>query len=128
MTCRTVERRCSGRPRNGWKARPVTPASVLVEQGSQEAIGQVREVERVPVQHVDVVARGRRQEKTGRRCRFGAEVFEVAGLLALMLLTEARRTARVPTSGGLVTIDQQDRGACPSAIGAPVAGHRVDAV
>ncbi|WP_299930323.1 sigma-70 family RNA polymerase sigma factor [uncultured Nocardioides sp.] len=36
---------------------------------------------------------------------------EVAGLLALMLLTEARRTARVSSSGELVTLDQQDRGA-----------------
>jgi RNA polymerase sigma-70 factor (ECF subfamily) len=36
---------------------------------------------------------------------------EVAGLLALMLLTEARRTARVSAAGELVTLDQQDRGA-----------------
>jgi RNA polymerase sigma-70 factor, ECF subfamily len=36
---------------------------------------------------------------------------EVAGLLALMLLTEARRTARVSESGELVTLDEQDRGA-----------------
>jgi RNA polymerase sigma-70 factor, ECF subfamily len=36
---------------------------------------------------------------------------EVAGLLALMLLTEARRAARVSASGELVTLDQQDRGA-----------------
>ncbi|MFG1909732.1 RNA polymerase sigma factor [Kribbella sp. NPDC048928] len=36
---------------------------------------------------------------------------EVAGLLALMLLTEARRTARVSQSGELVALDQQDRGA-----------------
>jgi RNA polymerase sigma-70 factor (ECF subfamily) len=35
---------------------------------------------------------------------------EVAGLLALMLLTDARRDARVSTSGELVTLDQQDRG------------------
>jgi RNA polymerase sigma-70 factor, ECF subfamily len=34
---------------------------------------------------------------------------EVAGLLALMLLTEARRTARISASGELVTLDQQDR-------------------
>jgi RNA polymerase sigma-70 factor (ECF subfamily) len=34
---------------------------------------------------------------------------EVAGLLALMLLTEARRTARVSASGELVTLDEQDR-------------------
>jgi RNA polymerase sigma-70 factor (ECF subfamily) len=36
---------------------------------------------------------------------------EVAGLLALMLLTEARRTARVSASGELVTLVDQDRGA-----------------
>ena len=36
---------------------------------------------------------------------------EVAGLLALMLLIEARRTARVSASGELVTLDEQDRGA-----------------
>jgi RNA polymerase sigma-70 factor, ECF subfamily len=36
---------------------------------------------------------------------------EVAGLLALMLLTEARRTARVSASGELVPLDEQDRGA-----------------
>jgi RNA polymerase sigma-70 factor (ECF subfamily) len=36
---------------------------------------------------------------------------EVAGLLALMLLTEARRTARVSASGELITLDEQDRGA-----------------
>lgn len=35
---------------------------------------------------------------------------EVAGLLALMLLTEARRTARISASGELVTLDEQDRG------------------
>jgi RNA polymerase sigma-70 factor (ECF subfamily) len=36
---------------------------------------------------------------------------EVAGLLALMLLTEARRAARVSATGELVTLDDQDRGA-----------------
>ena len=36
---------------------------------------------------------------------------EVAGLLALMLLTEARRTARVSRSGKLVALGEQDRGA-----------------
>jgi RNA polymerase sigma-70 factor (ECF subfamily) len=35
----------------------------------------------------------------------------VTGLLALMLLTDARRTARVSRSGELVTLDEQDRGA-----------------
>jgi RNA polymerase sigma-70 factor, ECF subfamily len=35
---------------------------------------------------------------------------EVTGLLALMLLTEARRTARVSASGELVPLHEQDRG------------------
>jgi RNA polymerase sigma-70 factor (ECF subfamily) len=35
---------------------------------------------------------------------------EVTGLLALMLLTEARRTVRVSASGELVTLAEQDRG------------------
>jgi len=41
---------------------------------------------------------------------------EVAGLLALMLLTEARRTARVSADGELVTLDEQDRGAWDAAL------------
>ncbi|MBX3093012.1 MAG: sigma-70 family RNA polymerase sigma factor [Cryobacterium sp.] len=36
---------------------------------------------------------------------------EVSGLLALMLLTDARRRARVSRAGELVTLDEQDRGA-----------------
>lgn len=36
---------------------------------------------------------------------------EVAGLLALMLLTDARRVARLSRTGELVTLDEQDRGA-----------------
>jgi RNA polymerase sigma-70 factor, ECF subfamily len=36
---------------------------------------------------------------------------EVVGLLAMMLLIDARRPARVSMSGELVTIDEQDRGA-----------------
>lgn len=39
---------------------------------------------------------------------------EVAGLLALMLLTEARRTARLSASGELVALAEQDRGAWDS--------------
>ncbi|MGX1811600.1 RNA polymerase sigma factor [Nocardia sp. NPDC055321] len=35
---------------------------------------------------------------------------EVAGLLALMLLTDARRAARVDAAGDLVPLDEQDRG------------------
>ncbi|MEU0504692.1 sigma-70 family RNA polymerase sigma factor [Nocardia sp. NPDC005998] len=41
---------------------------------------------------------------------------EVAGLLALMLLTEARRTARVSAGGELVTLGEQDRGAWDAAL------------
>ena len=48
---------------------------------------------------------------------------EVAGLLALMLLTEARRTARISADGELVTLDEQDRGAWDAALVAE--GHRL---
>jgi RNA polymerase sigma-70 factor, ECF subfamily len=48
---------------------------------------------------------------------------EAAGLLALMLLTEARRTARVSASGELVTLDEQDRGGWDAALIAE--GHRL---
>ncbi|XAS66714.1 sigma-70 family RNA polymerase sigma factor [Micrococcaceae bacterium Sec5.7] len=34
---------------------------------------------------------------------------EVAGLLALLLLTESRRASRIRTDGSLVTLDEQDR-------------------
>jgi RNA polymerase sigma-70 factor (ECF subfamily) len=47
---------------------------------------------------------------------------EVAGLLALMLLTEARRTARV-SAGELVPLADQDRGAWDAALIAE--GHRL---
>jgi RNA polymerase sigma-70 factor, ECF subfamily len=48
---------------------------------------------------------------------------EVAGLLALMLLTEARRTARVSAGGELVTLDEQDRGSWDAPLIAE--GHRL---
>ncbi|RZS66334.1 RNA polymerase ECF family sigma subunit [Agromyces ramosus] len=48
---------------------------------------------------------------------------EVAGLLALMLLTEARRAARVSTTGELVVLDEQDRGTWDPALIAE--GHRL---
>jgi RNA polymerase sigma-70 factor, ECF subfamily len=48
---------------------------------------------------------------------------EVAGLLAMMLLTEARRAARVSASGELVTLDEQDRGAWDMAL--VTEGHRL---
>jgi hypothetical protein len=48
---------------------------------------------------------------------------EAAGLLALMLLTRARRTARVSASGELVTLDEQDRGAWDAALIAE--GHQL---
>ncbi|MCW2790907.1 MAG: polymerase, sigma subunit, family [Nocardioides sp.] len=57
-----------------------------------------------------------REELTGEAIRLGRvlrellpEVPEVAGLLALMLLTEARRTTRV-AAGELVPLHEQDRG------------------
>lgn len=46
---------------------------------------------------------------------------EVTGLLALMLLADARRTARVSHSGELVTLDEQDRGAWNRAL--VIEGH-----
>jgi RNA polymerase sigma-70 factor (ECF subfamily) len=48
---------------------------------------------------------------------------EVIGLLALMLLTEARRAARVSATGELVALDEQDRGAWDAALIAE--GHRL---
>jgi RNA polymerase sigma-70 factor (ECF subfamily) len=48
---------------------------------------------------------------------------EVTGLLALMLLTEARRTARVSASGELVPLGEQDRGAWNAALIAE--GHQL---
>lgn len=48
---------------------------------------------------------------------------EVAGLLALMLLTEARSTARVSPSGELVTLVEQDRGTWDAALIAE--GHQL---
>jgi RNA polymerase sigma-70 factor (ECF subfamily) len=48
---------------------------------------------------------------------------EVTGLLALMLLIEARRTARVSGSGELVALDEQDRGAWDTGLIAE--GHRL---
>ncbi|HVK26408.1 MAG TPA: DUF6596 domain-containing protein [Actinokineospora sp.] len=48
---------------------------------------------------------------------------EVAGLLALMLLAEARRPARVSASGDLVPLGEQDRGAWDATLIAE--GHRL---
>ncbi|GJF30532.1 RNA polymerase subunit sigma-24 [Kitasatospora sp. NE20-6] len=48
---------------------------------------------------------------------------EAAGLLALMLLTEARRAARVSASGELVALGEQDRGAWDATLIAE--GHRL---
>jgi RNA polymerase sigma-70 factor (ECF subfamily) len=48
---------------------------------------------------------------------------EVAGLLALMLLIEARRSARISASGELVALDEQDRGAWDAELIAE--GHRL---
>ncbi|WIY02983.1 sigma factor [Amycolatopsis mongoliensis] len=48
---------------------------------------------------------------------------EVTGLLALMLLVEARRSARVSAGGELVALDEQDRGAWDAELIAE--GHRL---
>ncbi|MEU4834550.1 DUF6596 domain-containing protein [Streptosporangium sp. NPDC023615] len=48
---------------------------------------------------------------------------EVAGLLALMLLIEARRAARISANGELVALDEQDRGAWDAELIAE--GHRL---
>jgi RNA polymerase sigma-70 factor, ECF subfamily len=48
---------------------------------------------------------------------------EVAGLLALMLLIEARRTARISATGELVPLAEQDRGTWDAALIAE--GHRL---
>ncbi|NUP46991.1 MAG: sigma-70 family RNA polymerase sigma factor [Catenulispora sp.] len=48
---------------------------------------------------------------------------EVTGLLALMLLTEARQKARVSATGELVTLGEQDRGSWDAALIAE--GHRL---
>jgi RNA polymerase sigma-70 factor (ECF subfamily) len=48
---------------------------------------------------------------------------EVAGLLALMLLTEARRTARISASGELVALGEQERATWDSEMIAE--GHRL---
>lgn len=56
---------------------------------------------------------------------------EVAGLLALMLLTDARRPARVSRTGELVTLDEQDRGAWDRALiaeGNALIRERIEAV
>jgi len=59
-----------------------------------------------------------RADLTGEAIRLGRllrallpEDGEVAGLLALMLFTDARRPARVSRTGELVTLDEQDRAA-----------------
>jgi RNA polymerase sigma-70 factor, ECF subfamily len=71
-----------------------------------------------------------RQDLTGEAIRLTRLILElmpedgeVAGLLALMLLIEARRTARVSTSGELVPLDEQDRAAWDAAMVAE--GHRL---
>ena len=48
---------------------------------------------------------------------------EVTGLLALMLMTEARRTARVSAGGDLVALDEQDRAGWDRSLIAE--GHRL---
>ncbi|MFH8249642.1 RNA polymerase sigma factor [Microbacterium sp. B2969] len=60
-----------------------------------------------------------------------AERAEATGLLALMLLTEARADARVSPDGELVRLDEQDRGAWDRALvdeGLSLVDERMDAV
>ncbi|MCD0447540.1 sigma-70 family RNA polymerase sigma factor [Glycomyces sp. A-F 0318] len=71
-----------------------------------------------------------RQDLTGEAIRLARlvrglmpEGGEAAGLLALMLLTEARRTARVSAGGELVPLHEQDRGAWDQDLIAE--GHRL---
>ena len=73
-----------------------------------------------PVRH-DLTAEAIRLARLIRALR--PDDGEVAGLLALMLLIEARRAARVPASGELVPLDEQDRGAWDTALIAE--GHRL---
>ena len=56
---------------------------------------------------------------------------EVTGLLALMLLSDARRPARLSGTGELVTLDEQDRGAWDRSLlaeGHALVRERIDAV
>jgi RNA polymerase sigma-70 factor, ECF subfamily len=71
-----------------------------------------------------------RQDLTAEAIRLGRQIRgllpedgEVAGLLALMLLTDARRRARVSAGGELVPLGEQDRGAWDAALIAE--GHRL---
>jgi RNA polymerase sigma-70 factor (ECF subfamily) len=73
-----------------------------------------------PVRH-DLIAEAIRLARLIRALM--PEDGEVAGLLALMLLAEARRTARVSAGGELVTLVEQDRGTWDAALIAE--GHRL---
>jgi len=64
-----------------------------------------------------------REDLTGEAIRFARllhqllpEDGEVTGMLALMVLTEARRTARVSSTGELVPLPEQDRGQWDAAL------------
>ena len=73
-----------------------------------------------PVRH-DLIAEAIRLTRLVRALM--PEDGEVTGLLALMLLTEARHAARVSASGELVTLVEQDRGTWDAALVAE--GHRL---
>jgi RNA polymerase sigma-70 factor, ECF subfamily len=73
-----------------------------------------------PVRH-DLIAEAIRLTRLIRALM--PEDGEVVGLLALMLLTEARHAARLSASGELVTLAEQDRGAWDAALIAE--GHRL---
>ncbi|WP_436532201.1 RNA polymerase sigma factor [Actinoplanes sp. HUAS TT8] len=66
-----------------------------------------------PVRH-DLTAEAIRLTRLVRRLMPGDG--EVAGLLALMLLTDARRAARLSAGGELVVLGEQDRGAWDTAL------------
>ncbi|MET9344328.1 sigma-70 family RNA polymerase sigma factor [Nonomuraea sp. NPDC003804] len=59
------------------------------------------------LQRADLTAEAVRLTRTVRRLL--PDDGEVAGLLALMLLTDARRAARTDAEGALITLDEQDR-------------------
>jgi RNA polymerase sigma-70 factor, ECF subfamily len=68
-----------------------------------------------PVRH-ELTAEAIRLTRLIRTLLDGDGDGEVAGLLALMLLTEARRAARISATGELVTLAEQDRGAWDRAL------------
>jgi predicted RNA polymerase sigma factor len=115
---------------------PPNPGAWLTTTGNRKAIDRLRrEGKRDEKQNEGYLATGPdtdpvRHDLTAEAIRLTRLIRalvpgdgEVAGLLALMLLTEARRTARVSATGELVTLDEQDREAWDAALIAE--GHRL---